>query len=124
MASYVQSASNGNANAIVSAGFLLRAKSTPVGCLEMPLNLNLTLNGSIGIMGLTWDPVPKARSYMIQISEAATMERDWKPLRTSTSTKQIVKDLEPGKVYAFRVAAVGGVGGQSPWSVEVKRMAA
>lgn len=37
---------------------------------------------------------------------------------------QIVKDLKPGKIYAFRVAAVGGVNGQSPWRVEVKRMAA
>jgi Fibronectin type III domain len=124
LASYVQSASNGNANAIISAGFEVRAAPSPVGDLAPPLNLVLTLNGTIGIMTLSWAPVEKARSYNIQVSEASTMERNWKPFRTSSSTKQKIDGLEPGKVYAFRIAAVGGASGQSPWSAEVIRMAA
>jgi hypothetical protein len=123
-ASYVQSASNGNTNAIVSAGFLLRATPSPVGNLAAPVGLNLTLNGTIGVMYLTWAPVDKARSYMIQVSDAATLERDWKSLRISTATKQKVDNLEPGKTYAYRIAAIGGASGQSPWSAEVIRMAA
>ena len=123
-ASYVQSASNGNTNAIVSAGFLLRATPSPVGNLAAPVGLNLTLDGTVGVMYLTWTLVEKARSYMIQISDAATMERNWKALRMSTVTKQMIDNLEPGKTYAYRIAAIGGASGQSPWSAEVIRMAA
>ena len=123
-ASYVQSASNGNTNAIISAGFLVRATPAPVGDLPAPVKLNLTLNGDIGFMQLGWEAVGKARSYNIQISEAGTMARDWKPFRTTSSTKQSISGLEPGKTYAFRIAAVGGASGQSPWSREAWRMAA
>jgi Fibronectin type III domain len=123
-ASYVQTASNGNTDAIISAGFLVRGAPVPVGNLGAPMNLNLTLNGTAGMMYLDWTPVLNARAYNIQVSPADTMDRVWQPIRTSTTVRQMFENMELGKTYAFRVAAVGGASGQSPWSVEVVRMAA
>ena len=123
-ANYVQCASNGNTNAIVSAGFEVRNSPTPVGELNAPVKLLLTLNGTPGVMYLEWEPVVNARAYNIQVSPADTMERTWEPIRTSTTVRQKFVGLELGKVYAFRVAAVGGASGLSDWSAEVVRMAA
>jgi hypothetical protein len=123
-ASYVQSASNGNTNAIVSAGFLVRSAPTPVGNLSAPVNLLLSLNGTPGMMYLEWSPVINARGYNIQMAPADTLAREWQPIRTCTGTKQMFEGMELGKVYAFRISAVGGASGSSPWSAEVVRMAA
>ena len=123
-AAYVQSASNGNANAIVSSGFEVRAAPTPVGELAAPTNLMLMLNGTPGVAHLSWKSVVNSRGYNIQRSPAETMERNWQPYDTTTQARYKCTDLELGKVYAFRIAAIGGSTGQSDWSAEVVRMAA
>ena len=90
----------------------------------MPVNLLLTLNGTPGVMHLTWSGVLHARSYVIQCSPAGTMARVWSPFKTASSTKLKIEGLTLGEVYAFRIAAIGGSTGQSDWSAEVVRMAA
>ena len=123
-AAYVQSASNGNANVIVSSGFEVRNARTPVGVLAYPTNLKLEPDGALGVMFLSWTPVTKARGYNIQWSPADTMERNWQAYETTTQARYKCEELELGKVYAFRIAAIGGSTGQSDWSAEVVRMAA
>jgi Fibronectin type III domain len=121
---YVQIASNGNAPVILSANFPVRNAPTPVGELEVPIGLLLTLNGTPGVMHLSWSAVKAARSYVIQCSPADTMVREWSPFKMSTTTKLKIEGLTLGQVYAFRIAAIGGSTGQSDWSAEVIRMAA
>ena len=121
---YVQIASNGNAPVILSAAFPVKNPPTTVGELPPPINLLITLNGTPGVMHLSWAGVAYARSYVIQCSPADTMEREWSPFKTSSSTKLKIDELVLGKIYAFRIAAVGGSTGQSDWSAEVVRMAA
>jgi hypothetical protein len=123
-AAYVQSASNGNTNAIVSSGFEVRAVPTPVGELAPPTDLKLDLNGTPGVAHLTWKSVLNSRGYNIQSSPAETMARNWQPYDTTTQARLKCTGLEVGKVYAFRIAAVGGNTGLSDWSAEVVRMAA
>jgi hypothetical protein len=123
-ANYVQATSNGNTNAIVSAGFLVRNAPAPVGDLPAPVGLLLTLNGTPGVMFLEWSPVAYARSYNLQMSPAETLERNWQPFRVTSTVRQKMDGMELGKTYAFRVAAIGGASGQSDWSAEVVRMAA
>lgn len=123
-AAYVQSASNGNTNAIISSGFQVRSARTPVGELPCPTDLKLELNGVPGVMYLSWTPVVKARGYNIQWSYADTLERNWLPYETTTAARYKCTELELGKVYAFRIAAIGGTTGLSDWSAEVVRMAA
>jgi hypothetical protein len=122
--SYVDLVANGDPNVILSSGFQLRANPTPVGDLAAPANLSVELNDTPGLMLLTWEGVEKARAYNLQISPASTPARTWAPLLTSSTTKTRLDDLKLGQLYAFRVAAVGGATGQSPWSIEAVRMAA
>lgn len=121
---YVQSASNGNGPVILSSGFPLKSPPSPVGILPPPVDLYITLNGTPGVMLLSWSPVPNARSYLIQCSPAGTMARDWQPFKTAAQARLRTEGLTLGQVYAFRIAAVGGSTGQSDWSAEVVRMAA
>lgn len=121
---YVQSASNGNGPVILSSGFPLKNPPSPVGILPAPINLLIELNGTPGVMLLSWRHVAYARSYIIQCSVANTMTRDWQPFKTSSVAKLRIEGLTLGQVYAFRIAAVGGTTGQGDWSAEVVRMAA
>lgn len=123
-AAYVQSASNGNVNAIVSSGFEVRSAPTPVGPLQAPTALLLDLNGTAGVMFLSWKSVANARGYNIQCSPADTMERNWQPYETTTTARYKCDGMTLGQTYAFRIAAIGGSTGQSDWSAEVVRMAA
>lgn len=121
---YVQIASNGNAPVILSAGFPVKNARVPVGELAYPLNLQAILNGTPGVLHLSWNAVSRARSYVIQCSPADTMAREWAPLKMSSTPKLKIEGLVLGKTYAFRVAAVGGSTDQSDWSAEAVRMAA
>ena len=84
----------------------------------------LELNGTPGLMLLGWASVAGATSYNIQFSLATTADRHWDLLTTSKVSKASLPGMIIGQLYAFRVAAVGGANGQSPWSAEVVRMAA
>ena len=123
-ADYVQTRSGGDAAIILSAGMPLRATRSPIGDLPPPQNLRIELNGTAGLMILTWNRVPKSLSYVIQWSEAATAERNWISLKTTTDRKLLLTETVLGMTYAFRVATIGGASGQSQWSPEVLRMAA
>lgn len=120
---YVQTASNGNESAILSAGLPVRNPRTPTGQLPPPTNLQVHLNGVTGLMLLSWNPEPKAKSYSGRVSEAVT-PRNWNPLPGTTKTKLQIPNMDVGKTYVFQVAAVGGSTGQSYWSPEVVRAAA
>jgi len=123
-ANYVMTQSRGDAGIILSAAMPLRAMPSPIGDLLAPLNLRIELNGIAGLMILTWNRVPKSLSYVIQCADASTAERVWTSLKITTERKLMLTHLELGKMFAFRVAAIGGASGQSAWSPEVLRMAA
>ena len=123
--SYVDANAGGDSRVIISAAMGVRATGTPTGNLPAPLNLSVLLNGTPGEAVLNWEQVAVARGYNIQFSLATTPDRHWDLVATvgvvGTAT---LPGLMLGQVYAFQVAAVGGASGQSPWSLEVTRMAA
>lgn len=123
-ANYVQTESNGNASMILSAAMPLRATPTPTGVLPPPLNLRIDLNGTAGVMLVMWNLVAKARSYVVQCADATTAAREWSAVKTTNDRKLRLDGMVIGRLYAFRVAAIGGATGQSDWSPEVLRMAA
>ncbi len=123
-ASFVQTASNGNASVIMSAAMPLRPLPSPIGVLAEPMNLHIELNGTPGLMILMWDLVGKAKSYVVQCADATTSARVWSPVKTTNDRKLRLEDMVIGRMYAFRVAAIGGSTGQSAWSAEALRMAA
>lgn len=120
-AAYIQSASNGNRQVILSSGLGVKNPPTYVTALDAPTNLRVDLNGEAGMVKLRWDSVPNALTYVAQCSRDVT-PRVWGPLESTTRT-QLIKTLEVGVTYVFRVAAIG-TPGQSNWSPEVIRGAA
>jgi hypothetical protein len=122
-AGYVQSASNGNTNAIVSSGFEVRNAPTPTGPLPPPININIDLNGVAGVMKIRWQPVDGARGYLVECSEDV-QPRVWQQIKNTTRASLFLENMELGQTYVFRIASQGGSTGQSPWSPEVIRGAA
>lgn len=116
---YVQQASNGNTNVIISSGLEVRALPTPVGQLPPPTDLSAELNGTKGIVKLQWKPVKNARGYILECSPDV-QPRAFSTLANTTKANA-EKQLAPGETYVFRVAASGGSTGQSYWSPEVIR---
>lgn len=118
---YIQEASNGNKQAILSSGLGVKNPPTPLTALAAPTNLRVDLNGEAGMMKIRWDTVEGAKTYVLQCSPDVT-PRVWEQLASTTKTV-VTKTLEVGVTYVFRAAA-SGVPGQSNWSPEVKRGAA
>ena len=120
-AAYVQEASNGNRQVILSSGLDVKNPATRVTTLAAPTNLRAELNGEAGVMKLRWEAVDHARTYPLQYSPDV-QPRQWVQLENTTKT-QVTKKLEVGMTYVFRVAAAG-TPGQSNWSAECIRGAA
>lgn len=118
---YVQEASNGNRQVILSSGLGVKNAPTPVTSIAAPTNLRVDLNGEAGMMKIRWDGVTAAKTYVLQCSPDVT-PRVWEQLESTTKTA-VTKTLEVGVTYAFRVAA-SGTPGQSNWSAETIRGAA
>lgn len=123
-ATYVQLTSNGNSELILSTGFALRSRSSPVGVLPAPLGLRVDLNGTIGKMILNWNAVPKARGYLVECAVAGQNPLVWKLIEVGGKPTLTLNGQTVGVTYIFRVAAVGGTGGRSDWSTEATRTAA
>lgn len=123
-AAYVQITSNGNSALILNAGFPLRSTPSPIGELPPPMNFRVELNGTIGKMILNWNSVLKAKGYLVECAVAGGPTLDWKLIEVGGKPTLTLWNQEVGVTYVFRVAAVGGAGGRSPWSTEVTRTAA
>ena len=122
---YVQLTSSGSTQLIASAGLPVRSRNSRIGRLPHPLALRVELNGEEGLMLLRWEPVPGARAYLLEYAEVIdNVATGWTLKKVTGRTRQRLKGMLIGKTYAFRVAAVGGEDGSSPWSPEVWRTAA
>ncbi|MBL9131167.1 MAG: fibronectin type III domain-containing protein [Verrucomicrobiaceae bacterium] len=118
---YVHLVANGDPAKIVLAGFDLASERTPVGELPAPLNLAVTM-GAAGMLKLRWKPVTGASSYIIEMADHSTAPLAWAQVKVSTRASAEMGGLVSGKVYAFRVRAVGAAG-EGPWSDEAVKMA-
>jgi hypothetical protein len=122
---YVQLVSNGDPDVIASAALPMRRPPTPVGQLPWPLSLEVNQSNAVGELLLKWAAVSGAKGYLLQCAEVVEGQaRVWVNAYTGGKPTSAQKPLTPGKVYEFRVAALGGSTGQSDWSPVVSRMAA
>lgn len=120
-AAYVQDTSNGNRQVILSSGLEVNNSPVPVGVLPPPTMLHAELNGTAGVIRLTWIPIARARGYLVQCSRDVT-PRVWE-LEGSTGKARFEKQFVLGETYVFRVATQG-TNGLSYWSPEIIRGAA
>jgi hypothetical protein len=122
---YVQSISEGDAAVITTAGLPVKNGPTPTGILPPPVGLSVDLNGISGVMVIRWQSVSGAKSYMLECADVVNgVTGAWSLLYMGGKYSTRKEGMTVGKVYAFRVAAVGGEGGMSSFCPPVTRAAA
>lgn len=122
---YVEMASNGDPDIIATSGLPLRRPPTPVGELPWPQNLRIERSVNPGVLIVRWLSVASSKGYVLQCAEViADQPRDWKQVYIGGKFSHQLMNMEAGKTYEFRVAAIGGSTGQSFWSPVVSLMAA
>ncbi|MFA5793583.1 MAG: fibronectin type III domain-containing protein [Candidatus Brocadiia bacterium] len=112
---YVENASGGDLQKIISAGMNVKDPSAPIGALPAPADLSATAGDEDGRIDLNWEPVRGAKSYAIEMTTDPNVPESWVPKKNSTESFASIKGLTSGTKYWFRVAAVGAAG-QGPSS--------
>ena len=103
----VQELSNGDENFIISAGFDVKRKPTPVGLLERPANVVANPGPRRGSLEISWDVVPNARLYELEIIESPVTDKSVPQRLSTTKHKMIVDGLIRGQAYSIAVAGAG-----------------
>jgi len=117
---YVENTSTGDEAKIQSAGMDVRDEAGASAPPAVPHALSATAGDMEGEIDLHWEPVSRAKSYIIQQSNDPPGE--WTQAGVVTKSKHSVLNLTSGDKYWFRVAAVG-TAGQSGWSDPATRIA-
>lgn len=123
LAGFVESASGGKEEIILSAGMDVRTPAVVSGQPPAaPTSLAATAGDHEGEIDLVWNASSNARSYVVQSSPNPPTDSSWAQANIVTVSKTTIGGLVSGAKYWFRVAAVGG-GGQSGWSDPAMKMA-
>lgn len=121
LATYVDHQANGDPAIINSSGMEVRASNQPVGELPPPAALSAESTDLEGAVRLSWPSVPDAKNYTLQrhadpLPAPGAGSNGWVWVANPSKLAFTVTGLESGKRHWFRVAANGGVTGQSAWS--------
>lgn len=130
LAAYVQSASNGDADKIISSGFELRKQRGPKVQMTQVQNLVAESTLTEGEIDLSWDPVSAAKAFELEYKDlgftgdgAASMppgmpgspssgagSGEWKHLESVTASRYKATNFISGHIYQFRARALGATG--------------
>lgn len=107
LGNYVLFTVNGDKVKAVSSGFTIAKEQEPRPPITNPENLQVSEGANSGELNIKFKRVLGARSYMIQYAQdPVTPATNWQS-QVCTTSKCIIKQLESGKKYQVRVAAVG-----------------
>lgn len=115
LAAYVQTTSGGDETLILSTGFSVCKQPEPVGTPATPQDVKVFAAVKEGELEIVWSPVKTAKSYVVQFVKDPLNETGFTPVDIVTKAGVVIKDLEPGAKYWFRVLAVNSKG-KSAWS--------
>lgn len=126
LAYYVNVESKNDLAILLSSGF--EAVSTDRLSEQLPAPSYVTVKNGMSRQSLTTaKAVKNSRGYEMQYSlvdESTGTNGPWMDAPFSTSSRNIpVNGLESGKLYIYRVRAMGGLTGQSDWSEGVSHRA-
>ena len=119
---YVDKTANGVESIITSAGFAVRAEATPTNEMPQVQNLKATMGDDTGEVDLSWDGNIKGKRGFFVEHREHTDTAQWGGGKFVTASKCTIEGLTPGKVYAFRVRALGPKELMGPWSDEAVKM--
>jgi hypothetical protein len=111
----VQDLCNGDEGAIISAGFEVKRKPTPVGLLERPEKVVAKPGPTRGSLEISWEVVPNARMYEVEIVEYPETDKSVRQRTSTTKHKIVIDGLIRGQAYAIQVAGAGSDPGRV-WS--------
>lgn len=114
----------GDRKVIEGCGFEVRSTNNRSAPLSQPKELAAKRLETEGAVALKWSPVQNCKSYLVQMcTEDSKKKINWQTGSYSTRSKCVIDALKPGKVYRFRVLAIGAKG-IGPPSATVSIMAA
>ena len=116
LSNYVWETAAGDEAKIQSAGMSLRAPRTPTTSLEAPQNFSATAGDNDGELDLSWDRVPKAKNYEVQVSDDPPTSNSWAYVKTTTKSSTTLTGLTSGAKKWVRARALGPKEITSPWS--------
>ncbi|MEO8067832.1 MAG: fibronectin type III domain-containing protein [Flavobacteriales bacterium] len=122
LAGYVQQVAAGDEDKILSSGFEVRRRATPIGELNPPQNLAGRLTVLTGRVALDWDPERGTDTYKVFRSDTSDPFK-WDLIAVSTRSRFNVDGLIPGRYYWFAVSAIGAAG-ETSMSDVLRAMAA
>ncbi len=113
---YIQAASNGDLEAIKSAGCAVRRTGVPIGPLPAPKKVVARVTAYPGILDVYWGGVHGRSMYELEMCAGdPTVDSNWKVLVVTSKNRFTVEKLTSNDVYFFRVRAFG-TAGYSPMS--------
>lgn len=116
LGAYVQVASEGNKDVILSAGFDVVRRPEPPVLPEAPLKVLAKATIYHGELEVRWGASKGRRLYKLYQTEGdPSLETGWELIAETGKNRMLVKGLERFKTYSFRVVAVGAAG-ESPAS--------
>lgn len=123
--SYVEATSGGDEAKILSSGFAVQVPRSTTTSLDALINVAASLGDDEGEIDLTWNAVPKAKSYIVEMREHSDTAApgSWQFAKVAPRSSASVGGLMTGKKYAFRIRAVGPNDIESPWSGEAVSLA-
>ena len=120
LAGVTEALTDGDAAKILSAGFDVRAARTPTQPLAGPTNVRAETNGEPGHTTVSCDPLPGAKSYLVQKSTDPDAEDGWVTVATPTKATCDTNGVTPGTRAWYRMAGVNAKG-KGPWSEPTPR---
>ena len=124
LADYVANVANGDAQLIINGGFALRAEPSPSHIPAAPANLEALTPDVANAAKIEWTGERKVRLYQVQMSTTdPAVTPAWNTVALTSKRQHTVVDLEPYKMYWFRVIAVNVAGESLPSDVLMARAA-
>lgn len=112
---YVESASGGDAQKILSSGLAVKGQSAPIGPMPQVAGLESTTSNAEGRIVLRWTAVKGAKTYEAQTCPDPISAAGWKAAGLPTKASLTLEGLPTGARCWFRVRAIGSAG-PGPWS--------
>ncbi|MCE5332102.1 MAG: fibronectin type III domain-containing protein [Bacteroidales bacterium] len=114
----VQNISKGDEVQILSSGFDMNRKPTPIEILDQPGNVTVKPGKIPGTLDVSWDVVSHARSYEVRYTKLPKSDPVFYEKVTSSKHKITLEGLVQGQQYAIQVAGVGS-NPKRVWSFEI-----
>ena len=124
LADYVANVANGDAQLIINGGFEVRAERKPSHIPAAPAKLEALTPDVTNAVKIEWVGEQNVRLYQVQMSTTdPAVTPAWTMVTLTSKRQHTVPDLEPYRMYWFRIIAVNTAGESLPSDVLMARAA-